>query len=282
MTENNEWDIIITPKKKFLNFSIRSLMEYKDLVFMLIKRNFVVFYKQTILGPLWYIIQPLVNTIIFTIIFGKVAKIPTDGIPPFIFYMCGNIIWSYYAACLSSNANIFGQNQSLFAKIYFPRMVVPFSNVVSSCFQFFIQFTLFICFLIYFKLRGSELGINWYMMLMPLLIFQLALLGIGVGTFFSSLTAKYRDLSFTMGFIVQLWMYATPIVYPLSLIPNEYKIYAYLNPMTGIVEVFRYMSFGKATLSFGLISSSISITFIILIIGILSFNKVEQKAMDFA
>lgn len=276
------WDTIISSKRSLFQLNIFEIIKYFDLIRMLVKRDFVTFYKQTILGPLWYIIQPLVNTTVFTIIFGNLAKIPTDGTSPFIFYMSGTVIWGLFSTCLISNSTIFVSNANLFGKVYFPRYTVPIANTIISTFQFFIQFLLFISFYIYFFINGADFDLNIYLaiLVLPLLLFQICLLGIGFGSIFSSLTTKYRDLSFVLSFGVQLWMFATPIVYPFSIIPEKYKIIASLNPMTAVVESFRYIFFGVSNIELVHIQVSVFITIIIFIYGYLLFNKVEKNFMD--
>ena len=277
---SDQWDLIIKSERSFFQLNIISLFKYRDLIYMFVKRDFVVFYKQTILGPLWYLIQPLVNTVIFTIIFGKVAQISTDGTPPFIFYMAGTVIWSYFASCLSFTSNTFVSNAGLFGKVYFPRLIIPVSHIIITFLQFIIQFIFFILFLIYFIFNGSDININITVVFLPILLLQLALLSIGIGTFISSITAKYRDLTFAMPFIIQIWMFATPIVYPLSIIPDKYKFIASLNPMTSIVEIFRYMFLGQGSANFLIIITSASVTLIFLFLEILFFNKIEKNFMD--
>jgi len=279
-TNNHQWDLVIKAEKKNFNIDIKSLFSYKDLIFMFVKRDYVVFYKQTILGPLWYLIQPLVNTIVFTVIFGNLAKISTDGIPPFIFYMAGNVIWSYFSSCLLATSSIFVANAGLFGKVYFPRLVVPISSIILSLLQFLIQFTFFTIFLIYFIYKGSDINISLTAFLLPLLLFQLALLGIGFGTLISSITAKYRDLSFALPFFIQIWMFSTPIVYPLSIVPDKYKLLASLNPMTSIVEIFRHMFLGVSSINTNIILISFLFTIIILFLGLLNFSKIEKNFMD--
>ena len=212
LSKQEHWDLVIKPKTGWFDIHLGELYRYRDLIYMFVKRDFVTFYKQTILGPLWYIIQPLVNTLVFTIIFGKIAKISTDGIPPFLFYMAGTVVWGYFAACLTGTSNTFVSNAGIFGKVYFPRLTVPVSNVIIGLLQFGIQFVLFLGFLIYFIWRGAEIHPNYFIFAMPLVLLQMAILGLGFGILISSLTTKYRDLTFAMGFGVQLWMYATPVV----------------------------------------------------------------------
>ena len=249
---------------------------------MFVKRDFVTFYKQTILGPLWYLIQPLVNTIVFTIIFGKLAQISTDGTDPFIFYMSGTVIWGYFATSLTTNSTIFLSNSNIFGKVYFPRYTVPIANTIIALLQFITQFFLFLSFYIYFLLNGAELNFKLHLIILflPLILIQTSMLGIGFGSIFSSLTTKYRDLTFVLSFGVQLWMFATPIVYPFSIIPDKYRILASVNPMTSVVESFRYLFFGVSEIELIHIIISSLVTFFIFIYGYLIFNKVEKNFMD--
>ena len=279
--DTNEWDIVISSKRKFFNILLFSdLIKYKDLIFMFIKRDFITFYKQTILGPLWYVIQPLVNTIVFTIIFGNLAKLPTDGMPPFIFYMAGNVCWSYFAVCIQATSNTFVKHEGIFGKVYFPRLTVPISHIIISLLQFAIQFSIFIFFLIYFIYSGSSISLDFKVLLLPLILLHSALLSLGCGMIISSLTAKYRDLTFAMTFFVQLWMYASPIVYPLSLIPEKYQMLAAFNPMTAIVESFKLCFLGESSIQFVHIQISLGMTVFLFILGLILFNKVEKNFMD--
>ena len=278
---NNKWDKIIDSKKSKFIFNLYEIIQYKDLIKFFIKRDFVVFYKQTILGPLWYVIQPLVNTIVFTVIFGNLAKIPTDGNPPFLFYLSGTVIWSYFAICLTTTSRTFLTNAHIFGKVYFPRVSVPLSNVIFSLVQFFLQFIIFLFFYIYFFTNGTSLNININLLIiLPLLLLQTAFLGLGFGLLISSLTTKYRDLNFVMDFFVQLWMFATPIVYPLSLVPDNYKLIIAINPMTSVVETFRKIFFDNSAIQIEHIIISLSVTIIIFILGIINFNRVERNFMD--
>ena len=272
--------IIIEPSK---NFALKNLLEvfnFKDLIFLFIKRDFTVFYKQTILGPLWYVIQPLLNTIVFTIIFGNFAKIPTDGVAPFLFYLAGNVVWSYFSSCVNNTGNTFITNYQIFSKVYFPRIIIPLSNIIFSMLQFFTQFILFLLFLAYFKSKGADINLNLNILYVPLLLLHLAILSLGVGTLISALCSKYRDLSLAIGFGIQLWMFATPIIYPLSTIPEKYLFLISLNPVTSIVESFRFIFLGNNSISLEIILTSIVITLIIFILGILSFQKVEKNFID--
>tara|TARA_Y100000590_G_scaffold434865_1_gene553634 strand:+ start:55 stop:912 length:858 start_codon:yes stop_codon:yes gene_type:complete len=275
-----EWDEVIQPQRKFLDFRLKEIITYRDLIFLFIKRDFVTFYKQTILGPLWYIIQPLINTLVFTIIFGNIAKISTEGVPPFLFYFAGNVIWGYFALCITSTSSIFSSNANIFGKVYFPRITVPISNVIIGLMQFAIQFVLFLSFLFYFYIKGLDINLNYTLFFIPLLLLQVALLGLGFGMLLSALTSKYRDLTFVMSFGVQLWMYATPIVYPLSIVPEKYKLIFALNPMTSIVESFRYIFYQESIIDFKIIFISLIITLLISFFGLLFFNKTEKNFLD--
>ena len=279
MKEKN-WDIVIKPSKGFVNINLKELIKYKDLIILFVKRDFVTFYKQTILGPLWYILQPLINTIVFTIIFGNLAKIPTDNLPPFLFYMAGNIIWGYFAFCLNSTSTTFSQNADIFGKVYFPRITVPISTVIIGLFQFILQFIFFICFYIYFVSKGLDIKVSYSILFLPLILFQTALVALGFGLLISSLTSKYRDLVFVLGFGIQLWMFATPIVYPLSIIPDNYVIFSILNPMTSIVECFKYILFNESSIKFAHILLSNLITLIVFVFGIVVFYRTEKNFLD--
>ncbi len=244
------------------------------------RRDFVIFYKQTVLGPLWYIIQPLFNTLVFTLIFGKVAKIPTDGIPPFIFYLSGTVVWSYFSSCLNQTGKTFVSNAQIFGKVYFPRVTVPISIAITAVFQFLIQFTIFLVFFIYFWYAGTDIKPNIYVLTLPLIVLHMAVLSVGMGLIISAATAKYRDLSFAMGFLIQLWMYMTPVVYPLSEVPDKFKIFILINPMTAVVESFRGVFLGVSTLTLGDLILSISITVVFFVLGIIVFSRVEKTFMD--
>ena len=239
---------IIVPKRKFFDVNIKELINYKDLLFLFVKRDFVSVYKQTILGPIWFFIQPIFTTIIFTVIFGQLANIPTDGLPQVLFYMCGITCWNYFAECFTKTSNTFTTNAAIFGKVYFPRLIIPISIVVSNLFKFGIQFILFIMFLFYFIINGYNIKPNIYIILLPYLLLLMAGLGLGLGIIISSLTTKYRDFQFLVLFGVQLLMYATPVVYPLSLAKEklgDYSWVANLNPMSSIIETMKYGFMGK-------------------------------------
>jgi len=245
-----------------------------------VRRDFVSFYKQTILGPLWFFIQPLLTTIVFTVVFGKIANMPTNGLPPFLFYMSGVVAWSYFANCLDKTSNTFIANAGIFGKVYFPRLVVPISIVITNGSTFLIQFIMLIGFIVYFYMAGANIHPNWWIFFTPLLLLQMALLGLGVGLLIASLTTKYRDLGFVVGFGVQLWMYATPIVYPISQVPEKWQWLFAMNPMAPVIETFRHAFLGGGAVKMIHMAISIIMTLIILTSGLLLFSKVEKSFMD--
>lgn len=278
--EEQKWTTIINPKTGWFDIDFKELWKYRDLILMFIKRNFSTMYKQTILGPLWIVINPLITTLIFTVVFGKIAKIPTDGVPQFLFYMCGNTAWTYFANCLTSTSTTFTSNAAIFGKVYFPRLVTPISTVITGIINFFIQFVIFIGFLIYFIYAGSDVQPTVWIILLPILVVQMGILGLGFGIIISSLTTKYRDLAVLVGFGVQLWMYATPVVYPISILPDKYKILMMLNPMAPIIETFRFALLGAGKVNITSLLISALITIIILVIGVVLFSRVEKTFMD--
>ena len=276
----SEWTLEIKPVSGWFNFHLKDVWKYRDLLFMFVKRDFVSVYKQTILGPFWFFLQPILTTITFTIVFGNIAKIPTDGIPPILFYMSGIVCWGYFSDCLTRTSSTFITNANIFGKVYFPRLVSPLSNIISLLMKFGIQMILLIGFLIYFKMNGSDVNPNIYILLTPYLILLMAGLGLGFGIIVSSLTTKYRDLTFLVSFGVQLLMYATPVIYPLSALPEKYKWIVLANPMTSIVDTFRFAFLGAGTFNAdNLLYTSVFVV-IILSIGIIVFNRVEKTFMD--
>jgi lipopolysaccharide transport system permease protein len=278
--DTNKWDLYIKPKSGWFNIEIGEIFRYKDLILLFVKRDFVTFYKQTILGPLWYIIQPLFNTLVFTFIFGKVAKIPTDGLPPFLFYLSGTVVWSYFSHCLNETSNTFTTNAEVFGKVYFPRIAVPISVALTAVFQFLIQFAIFLGFLSYFWYKGSNINPTIYIITLPLIVLHMAILSIGFGMMISALTAKYRDLAFAMSFMIQLWMYLTPIVYPLSQVPEKYRLFILINPMTAVVESFRGAFLGVNSITPQELLFSIFLSILFFISGIVIFSRVERTFMD--
>lgn len=281
--DENYWSLVIKPKKKWLDIDLRELYRYRDLIKLFVNRDFVTVYKQTILGPLWFILNPLFTTIIFSFVFGNLANIPTDGIPQTLFYYCGTMLWNYFSACLNSGADVFSGNASLFSKVYFPRLTVPISKVFSNLISLVIQFGTLIVFYIYFAATGSTVRPTAWAFALPLLVAQIAALGMGFGMIISSLTTKYRDLRQLIGFGISLWMYATPIAYPLSQLKAKFPAYSWLmvfNPVSAPVEAFRAAMYGVAGPSTLLLLSSVGETLVILILGLLLFNRNEQSFVD--
>ncbi len=278
--ENEEWSMVISPKNNWFDLNLKDVWRYRDLLFMFVKRDFVSIYKQTILGPLWFLIQPILTTAMFIVVFKNVAKIPTDGLPPIVFYLSGLSIWNYFSSCINKTSGTFISNASIFGKVYFPRLIVPLSNVVSNLITFAIQFSLLIAIMIYYSFTGTHFQLNAYILLLPLLLLMLAGLGLGLGIIISSLTTKYRDLTFLVTFGVQLLMYATPVIYPLSFFSDKYKYFILANPLTPIIEIFRYSLFGAGTFTLIHLLYSLTFTIIALLGGILLFNKVEKNFMD--
>ena len=278
--DTQQWTSVIKPVSGWFDIHLAELWRYRDLIMLFVRRDFVSVYKQTILGPLWFLIQPLFTTLVFTVIFGKVAKIPTDGIPPVIFYMSGIVFWNYFSGCLDKTSNTFVGNAGIFGKVWFPRLTVPLSIVISNLITFGIQFALFLCFYFYFFLKGAAIFPKPLILMTPFLILQMAALGLGLGIIVSSMTTKYRDLRYLVGFGVQLWMYATPIVYPTSQIPVKYQWVIALNPMAPVIEAFRYAFLGAGTVQPWQMGLSIATTLIILTIGVILFSRIEKSFMD--
>ncbi|MDR3574701.1 MAG: ABC transporter permease [Anaerolineaceae bacterium] len=278
--DNQKWDKIIEPKRNLLDLRLGELWRYRDLILLFVRRDFVSLYKQTILGPLWFLIQPLLTTIIFTVIFGSIAKLPTDGLPQFLFYMSGTVIWTYFSDCMINTSNTFVNNSQLFGKVYFPRLAVPISILISSLITFSIQFALFLVFVGFFALRGTVLHPNGWILFSPVLVLMMAGLGLGFGIIISSLTTKYRDLRFLVQFGVQLLMYATPVIYSVSSIPARFRLLIAANPMSSIVETFRYAFLGAGTINPLDLLYSFVFMVVLVIIGAIIFNRVEATFMD--
>jgi lipopolysaccharide transport system permease protein len=278
--EQEQWTEVIEPRTRLLDLRLKEVWRYRDLVMMFVRRDFISTYKQTILGPIWFFVQPLLTTITFIIIFSRVAQISTDGMPALLFYLSGITIWNYFSQTLSATSTTFTANASIFGKVYFPRLALPLSLVISNLVRFAIQFALFVAVWIFYLLKGSAVEPNWAIALTPLLLLIMGLLSLGLGMIFSSMTTKYRDLAMLLQFGIQLLMYATPVIYPLSTIPEKYKLLIMANPVTSIVETFRYGFLGSGYFSWGLLGYSAAFTAIILFAGIIVFNKVEKSFMD--
>lgn len=275
------WTLEIKPQTSLLTVDFAEIWRYRDLWRMLVKRNIITMYKQTVLGPLWFFIQPVMTTVMYMVVFGSIAKIPTDGVPQPLFYLAGICLWGYFADCLGKTTNTFTANAGIFGKVYFPRLVVPLANVTSSLVKLAIQFTLFVLVYIYFYATGARVAPNAYALLLPLLIVILAGLALGFGVIFSSMTTKYRDLSFLLGFFVQLWMYATPVIYPISTITSrKLKMLMMANPVTGVLEAFKYGVLGAGEFSWGMLGYSTAFAVVLLAIGIVIFNRVQRSFID--
>lgn len=294
MDYKDSWTMVIRPHNKLWNIDIRELWRYRDLIVLFIKRNIVVQYKQTILGPLWYLIQPILTVIMNMVVFGGIAKMSTDGIPQPMFYMAGNVCWFYFSDCLNQTSSTFTANAGMFGKVYFPRLVVPISTVLSNLLRFSIQLGLFVALYIYFFCSGAPIhfgmiipaapvivNIFVFVIVFVLMVIMLAGLGLGFGILVSSMTTKYRDLTILFTFIVQLWMYATPIVYPMSMVTSD-KLRAIIlaNPLTSIIEAFKYITLGEGYFSWGALSYSFVFMCSLLLVGILIFNKIQRSFMD--
>lgn len=279
-TKNTDWDLIISPKKKWYDLELADVWRYRDLIALFIRRDFVSRYKQTILGPLWFIIQPLITSLVFTIVFGNIAQIPTDGLPQFLFFLSGNVLWIYFANCLTNTSDTFIANAGIFGKVYFPRLVTPISVIISNLVTFGIQFVFFLGFFIYFYLQGATISLTPWALTLPLLILLMAGLGLGFGIIISSMTTKYRDLRYLVTFGVSLWMYGTPVIYPVSSIPDQWRWIANINPVTPIIETFRAGFLGAGNTSWLRLGYSALFMMVVTFIGIVIFNRVEKTFID--
>jgi lipopolysaccharide transport system permease protein len=279
---NNEkdWTMVIRPRRAWWDLRLGELWHYRDLVWLLVWRDFVAVYKQTVLGPIWHFIQPIVATMVYTIAFGKLAKLPTDGLPPFLFYMAGNTLWSYFSVAIAYNANTFVSNAAIFGKVYFPRLIIPISVVTSNLISFTIRFAIFLVFWAYYLMTGSEIHPNVYALLLPILLLLMAGIGMGVGIIFSSLTTKYRDVQQLLGLGMQFLMYASPVLYPLSIVPAEWRWILLINPFTPILEVFRLGFLGSSGVNPLTLFYSAGFTVVVLSVGILMFNSAENTFLD--
>ena len=278
-TTAEQWDSVIESRHSLFDINLKELWHYRDLLVLFVRRDFVTVYKQTILGPLWFFIQPLLTTITFTIIFGNVAQLSTDGAPKIVFYMAGITLWGYFSTCLTTVSGVFNANAGIFGKVYFPRLIMPLTIVISNLMKFGVQFLLFICFVIYFTLQNQIQPNNW-IMLTPLIIVLMALISMGIGLILSSMTTKYKDLNQLIGFGVQLFMYATPVIYPSSSVPQDYQWVVELNPLVGLFDYMRYAYLGVGEFTIlDLVYPSI-FSIVILAIGVLVFNKTQKTFMD--
>jgi lipopolysaccharide transport system permease protein len=279
-TNEKQWDLIIRPHRRWFDLRLDELWHYRDLVMLFVWRDFVAVHKQTILGPLWYLIQPILTNLTFTVIFGSIAKLPTDNLPPFLFYMSGTVIWTYFSTCLTKTSDTFASNSNLFGKVYFPRLTAPVSILISNLITFGIQFGLFLLFFAYFILNGASIHPNLWILFTPILLLIMAGLGLGLGILISSMTTKYRDLRFLVQFGVQLLMYATPVVYSVTSVPARYQIILQANPLTSIIETFRYAFLGAGSVHPAQLLYSFVFMLVTLLVGGLIFNRVEATFMD--
>jgi lipopolysaccharide transport system permease protein len=278
--QQNEFAHSIVPRDKLIDLRLKEIWRYRDLLFLFVRRDFVAKYKQTILGPLWFFIQPMLQTLVMTVVFGGMAKLSTDGIPPILFYLAGVTAWNYFAQCLVATSNTFTLNAHLFGKVYFPRAVTPLSIIVSNLIQFGIGLILFLAVYGYFALGDYPVAPNISLALLPFLVVLMGFMGLGLGMLVSAMTTKYRDLQQLVGFGVQLLMYATPVILPLSAVPEKYKFIMLVNPMTGIIETFKFGFFGMGTLQWGLLAYSAVFALVIFLIGLVIFNRTEKNFMD--
>lgn len=283
ITTNEPWDLIIEPKGSLFKLNLKELWQYRDLLEMYIKRDIVTFYKQTILGPIWFFIQPIFTTVVYMFVFGGLAGISTDGIPKPLFYLSGICLWNYFSESLTKTSDTFISNQAIFGKVYFPRLIAPLSVTITGLIKMFIQLILFAAVYVYFVANGASVKPNVYALLFPVLILILAGLGLGFGIIISSMTTKYRDLKFLIVFAIQLWMYATPVIYPLSAMKGSFEKYMWIiqaNPVTSIMETFKYGFLGQGTFTWLSLCYSFIFMLVVLFSGIFIFNKVERSFMD--
>ncbi len=283
MEKKEKWDLVIEGKTSLLDINFKDLWRYRDLLLMFVKRDFVSFYKQTILGPLWFFIQPLFTTIVYTFVFGNLAQISTDGLPQQLFYLTGITAWNYFADCLTKTSTVFKDNANIFGKVYFPRLIMPLSIVASNLVRFGVQLILLLFMMGYFyffTVMSASFHVSKAIFLFPVLVLLMAFLGLGLGLIITAVTTKYKDLTFLISFGVQLLMYATTVIYPLSAAPQAYKKYIELNPMTGIIEAFRYAFLGKGEFTLWSIGYSALFTLIVLFLGVVIFNKTEKNFVD--
>ena len=275
-----DWSLVITEHNSLFDLKFGDVWRYRDLLLLFVKRDFVSFYKQTVLGPLWFFIQPLFTTIVFTFVFGSLAKISTDGLPQQLFYLSGITAWNYFSDCLTKTSTVFRDNAAIFGKVYFPRLIMPLSIIISSLVRFGVQLMLLLIMMVYFGLQGANFEVTYAIAFFPLLVVLMALLGLGLGLIVTAMTTKYRDLAFLVSFGVQLLMYGTTVIYPLSSAPAKYKTIIEMNPMTGIIEAFRFAFLGKGEFSVWSIGYSVLVTLIVLFLGVIIFNKTEKNFVD--
>lgn len=280
ITDEVDWDLIIKPQNKWYDLQLREIWRYRDLLFLFVRRDFVAIYKQTILGPLWFFIQPIITALTFSVIFGSLARISTDGLPQILFYMCGATLWTYFADTLTKTSETFSANANIFGKVYFPRLIVPLSVVFSNLIKLGVQFLLFIVFWCFYLVTQDTVHPNSTLVLVPILVLLMGFQGLSFGIIISSLTTKYRDLKFLVAFGVQLMMYASPIVYPLSIVPDKYKWIILSNPVTSIIETFKFAFLGVGEFNWLHLTYSFTFTLVLFMIGLIIFHRVEKSFMD--
>ena len=278
--DSEDWTTVIESARSWYLPDLSGLWRYRDLVMLFVRRDYVATYKQTVLGPLWFVIQPLMTALAFTVVFGHIASIPTDGLSPFMFYFGGVLCWQFFAMNLTRTSDTFASNAAIYSKVYFPRLVTPIAGLISNLITFFIQFAVFIVLLVLFKLRGAVIDTSPLAILLPLLLVQIAAFALGIGLIISAFTTRYRDLTYVLGYAMQLWMYATPIVYPLSQIPQKWHWIAYINPMTSMVQTFRYMLLGGGAPDAVAVVYSVAVTILLVCAGMTLFSRVERTFMD--
>lgn len=275
-----EWTAILTAEVPLLHFPLAELWRYRDLVLLMVKRDFVSIYKQTVLGPLWHVLHPLFTTVVFTVMFGKVARVGTDGTPSFIFYLLGTTAWGYFADCLIKSSRSLGVNSRIISKVYFPRLAIPISSVISSFVSFGIQFATFLAFYFCYWARGAAFHPDWHLVVLPFLCLQMAALGLGVGCIVSAVTTRYQDLAMLVTFGTQLWMYGSSVVVPLSGVPHKFRIFFILNPMVPVIESFRFIFFGTGIIEFWQLAVSAALSVAVLFAGLILFQRIERTCVD--
>jgi lipopolysaccharide transport system permease protein len=275
-----KWTTIITPHASIFHIPFKEIWDYRELVIRMVHRDFVSRYKQTLLGSFWYILQPLFTSLMFTLVFSTIAKISTGSIPPILFFLAGTVCWRYFNDCVTNTAGTFAGNAGIFDKVYFPRLVVPISQLIVNLIGFAMQMGLFLIFYVYYYLQGADIAMNWRMVVLPVLLLQMAALGLGFGCFVTAVTTRFRDLQVLLGFFMQLWMYASCVAYPLSAVPQEWRALYMLNPMVVIIEAFRYAFMGQGTVTFAQVAVSGILSVVIVVVGLLLFNRTERTCVD--
>lgn len=277
---HRQWTTIIKAHESLLHIPWKEIWDYRELIMRLVHRDFVSRYKQTILGSVWYVLQPLFTSLMFVLVFSNIAKISTNKIPPILFYLAGSVCWGYFSGCVTNTAGTFLSNANLFDKVYFPRLVVPISQLIVNLIGFVMQMGLFLLLYVYFYIKGAPITMGWRIIVLPMLLFQMAALGLGVGCLVSAVTTRFRDLQVLLGFFMQLWMYASCVVYPLSIVPEQYRWMYSLNPMVFIIEAFRFAFMGQGTVDFAQLVTSFIVSIIAVVLGVTLFNKTERTCVD--